>query len=347
MERRKADRPTVCKRTSLLFLLLSVLHLFLQMYSVGEQGLMGYCRRPSNWLEVVLQTVIVLHSVLRVRHCSAVMEAAELLQNQSYHAHVDVRLLATQEQVRDTHRKRRVKAGEICPHADWRSPLPPRMKTLTVMKASRTLAAPAAVFTRSLCSLFWPMISGLILLMALSSVGNLIFCQTSWVFSSLPHSLQTVLCHLWGFKSLKILLISGKDLIYKGATHLSSTTVWTSMVMGVVMSWVQITQRSHSRRDVFTLADLTGYIRWRLSVFTGLKTPTWSENHMETKTYYLEEFESLVDELLFRLCVLSSCHPLPPRAYCYRNNSPHIAPRLESSNVDSEVRLCLNIDIKI
>ncbi|XP_034038180.1 polycystic kidney disease 1 like 1-like [Thalassophryne amazonica] len=210
------------------------------------------------------------------------------------------------------------------------------MKTLTVMKASRTLAAPAAVFTRSLCSLFWPMISGLILLMALSSVGNLIFCQTSWVFSSLPHSLQTVLCHLWGFKSLKILLISGKDLIYKGATHLSSTTVWTSMVMGVVMSWVQITQRSHSRRDVFTLADLTGYIRWRLSVFTGLKTPTWSENHMETKTYYLEEFESLVDELLFRLCVLSSCHPLPPRAYCYRNNSPHIAPRLESSNVDSE-----------
>ncbi|XP_034038147.1 polycystic kidney disease 1 like 1-like [Thalassophryne amazonica] len=83
----------------LLFLLLSVLHLFLQMYSVGEQGLMGYCRRPSNWLEVVLQTVIVLHSVLRVRHCSAVMEAAELLHNQSYRAHVDVRLLATQEQM--------------------------------------------------------------------------------------------------------------------------------------------------------------------------------------------------------------------------------------------------------
>lgn len=36
----------------LLFLLLSLLQLCDQVYTVGQQGLMGYWRTPCNWLEV-------------------------------------------------------------------------------------------------------------------------------------------------------------------------------------------------------------------------------------------------------------------------------------------------------
>lgn len=38
----------------LLFLLLSLLQLCHQVYTVGQQGLMRYCRTPYNWLEVSL-----------------------------------------------------------------------------------------------------------------------------------------------------------------------------------------------------------------------------------------------------------------------------------------------------
>lgn len=36
----------------LLFLLLSLLQLFHQLYTIGQQGLMGYWTRPCSWLEV-------------------------------------------------------------------------------------------------------------------------------------------------------------------------------------------------------------------------------------------------------------------------------------------------------
>lgn len=58
------------------------------------------------------------------------------------------------------------------------------------------------------------------------------------------------------------------------------------------------------------------------------------------QTYYLEEFESLVDELLFRLNALSNSlhHTLPYKANRYREeDSSIISPRQEPSNLDTQV----------
>lgn len=59
-----------------------------------------------------------------------------------------------------------------------------------------------------------------------------------------------------------------------------------------------------------------------------------------SQTYYLEEFESLVDELLFRLNALSNSlhHTLPPKAHHCREDSPVISLLQEPSNMDSQVR---------
>lgn len=74
-----------------------------------------------------------------------------------------------------------------------------------------------------------PQISGVILMVALSCVGNLLFVQSSWAFSSLSRSLQTLLCRCWGLRTTRGLFLSGHDFLYRGVLHLSSV-VWTAVV---------------------------------------------------------------------------------------------------------------------
>nr|XP_046228097.1 polycystic kidney disease 1 like 1 [Scatophagus argus] len=303
----------------LTFLLLSLLQLCEQVYSVGQQGLRGYWSAPCNWLEVSLLTVTLVYYVYYISHSMTILEIVERLQSHSHRGHVDVSLLATWEQCIRTVR------GVVVFLLS--------MKSVTVLRMNKTLATSAALLSRSLFSLFWPTMSGLILVVALSCVGNLLFGQNSWGFSSLSRSLQTLLCHYWGPKSARGLHFSWGDLLYRGV--LSSTIVWTSVVTAVVSSLVRSAKRSQCRRNVFTLAQLVGYIRRRVSDFIGQHRRTWTENQAEGKTYYFEEFESLVDELLFRLNTLSNSlhHTLPPKVHRYREEG---SPVVEPSSRDTQ-----------
>ncbi|GLD54852.1 polycystic kidney disease 1 like 1-like protein [Lates japonicus] len=307
----------------LLFLLLSLLQLCHQMCAMRQQGLMGYWRTPCNWLEVTVLTVTLVYYIYYIYHSTIIMDVVELLQ--THRGHVDVSFLATWEQ--NIRSLRGVTLFLLT------------VKCVTVLRMNRTLATSATLLTSSLSSLFWPMISGLILLVALSCTGNLLFVQSSWAFSSIPHSLQTLLRHCWGLRPARDLLLSGHNVLYCGALYLSSTVVWTAVVIGVMSSLVRDAKRSQSRRDVFTVAELAGYIRRRISEFTGQREPTWVDNHVERRTYHLEEFESLVDELLFRLNALSNSlhHTLPPKTHHYMEADSPIASSIqELSSMDTQ-----------
>ncbi|XP_044196388.1 polycystic kidney disease 1 like 1-like [Thunnus albacares] len=308
----------------LLFLLLSLLHLCLQVYTAGQQGLMGYCRTPCNWLEVILLTVIMAYYVHYIYHSMVIMEVVELLQRHNHRGHVDVSPLATWEQY--IRALRGVMLFLLT------------MRCVSVLGVTRTSSTSATLFARSLSSLIWPMISGLILLVALSCAGNLLFVQSSWAFSSLPRSLQTLLCHYRGLRAVRGLLHSGHDFLYYRALYLSCTVVWTAVMIGAVSSLVRRAKRSQSRNDVLTMRELSSYIKLKVSEFTGQHKPTWTGNSVETRTYYLEEFESLVDELLFRLNALSNSlhHTLPPKVHFYREDSPVMSLIQEPSNMDSQ-----------
>ncbi|KAM9337218.1 polycystin-1-like protein 1 [Symphorus nematophorus] len=309
----------------LLFLLLSLLQLCDQVYTVGQQGLIGYWRTQRNWLEVSLLAVTLVYYIYYICHSIIILEVVELLQRHSHRGRIDVGLLATWEQcIRSL---RGITLFLLT------------MKCVTVLRVTRTLATSAALLSRSLSSLFWPMISGLILMVALSCVRNLLYAQSSWGLSSLSYSLQTLLCHYWGVRVVRELHFSWCDFLYNGVLYLSSSVVKTRVAIGVVSSLVRSAKRSQSRGNVFTAAELVGYIRRWVSDFTGLKKRAWIENHVEAKTYYFEEFESLVDELLFRLNALSNSlhHTLPPKALCHREeDSPVVSPIQEPSNIDTQ-----------
>ncbi|KAK5877459.1 hypothetical protein CesoFtcFv8_024961 [Champsocephalus esox] len=289
----------------LLFLVLSLLQLCRQVYAVGEQGLMGYWRTPCNWLEVSLLTVYLVYYMYYIYRSVIVLEVVELLHKHSYRGHVDVSLLATWEQcIRSL---RGVTLFLLT------------MKCVTVLRVTSS----DLLLTRSLCSLLWPTISCVILMVALSCAGNLLFVQSSSSFSSLSRSFRTLLRHCWGLGALRGLHRSERDLLYSGLLFLSSG-LRTAVVIGVMSSLVRRAKRSGGRGNVLTMAELSRYIRRKISEVTCQRRQAWTEHRVEGKTYYFEEFESLLDELLFRLSALSnSLHQtLPSKAHRYRKDSP-------------------------
>uniref|UniRef100_A0A3B4XJB1 Polycystin 1 like 1, transient receptor potential channel interacting n=1 Tax=Seriola lalandi dorsalis TaxID=1841481 RepID=A0A3B4XJB1_SERLL len=266
----------------LLFLLLSLLQLCHQVCTMRQQGLMGYWRTPCNWLEENL--------TLRLR--SPVV--SQITMWELKRSEVPVSDETVHVSLQDIRTLRGLTLFLLI------------IKCMTMLRVNRTLAIPVTLLTRSLSSLFWPTISGLILLVALSCAGNLLFVQSSWAFSSIPRSLQSLLCQYSGLRPARGLLLSGHHFLYSGAFYLSSTVVWTA----VRLTYLCI---PHFPKILLTL------------VF---------------QTYYLEEFESLVDELLFRLSALCNClhHTLPPKAHDYlEEESPITSPIQEPSNMDTKV----------
>uniref|UniRef100_A0AAQ4P3R6 Polycystic kidney disease 1b n=1 Tax=Gasterosteus aculeatus aculeatus TaxID=481459 RepID=A0AAQ4P3R6_GASAC len=306
----------------LLFLVLSLLQFWDHVYAIGQQGLTGYWRTPFNCLEVSLLTVSLLHYVYYIYHSVIILEVVELLQRHNYRGHVDVSLLATVEQNIRTLRGITV--------------LLLTTKAVTVLRVIGTSSSSATLLPQSLSSLFWPTILGLVLMVALSCVGSLLFVHRSWAFSSLPRSLQTLLCSCWGFRTPRGLRLPGCHVLYRGVLCLSSL-LWTAVVMGLVSSLVKRAKRSKNRGNVFTVAELADYIGRALFELIGKRRRAWHENPVDGKTYYFEEFESLVDELLFRLDAFSdSLHrTLPPKAHHHREEDSPVVPQ-GPSNMDTQ-----------
>ncbi|XP_047185896.1 polycystic kidney disease 1 like 1 isoform X3 [Scophthalmus maximus] len=307
----------------LIFLFMSLLQLCIQVCTARQQGLMGYWRTPCNWLEVALLTVSLVYYVYHIHHSIIIMDAVEQLHR--HRGHVEVSTLASWEQ------DIRTLSGVTL--------LLLATKCVTLLRVNRTVGFSATLLTRSLSSLMWPTVSGLILLVGLSCAGSLLFAQSSGAFSSILRSLQTLLSHHWGLRRARSLLLSGRDFLYGGTLYLSSSVVWTAVLIAVVSSSVRGAKRSQSRRDVFTAAELASYVRRRVFEFAGRRKPKWTDDHVESRMYYLEEFESLVDELLFRLTALSNGlhHTLPPKLHHYlEEHSPVTSPIQEPSNTDTK-----------
>ncbi|MEQ2307153.1 hypothetical protein AMECASPLE_015419, partial [Ameca splendens] len=241
----------VCK---LLFLLFSLLQPCNQVFAVAQQGLMGYWTRPCMWLDVSLLTVTLVCYACFIHHSTMIMEVVSLLQTQ-HRGHVDVSAVANWEQ------KIRTLWGVIF--------FLLTMKCVTVLKLSRTLSSSAAVLSQTLSSFFWPVVSGLILLLALSCSSNLLHAESSWAFSSIPRSLQTLLCHYRGPRVTKSALHAGQGFSHWAVLCLTTTAVWMTVITGAISLLVKTAKISQSRNFNFTTGELLCYLRMKVSEFTG------------------------------------------------------------------------------
>ncbi|XP_061569536.1 polycystin-1-like protein 1 [Cololabis saira] len=283
----------------LLFLLLSVLQLCHQVCAAAQQGLMGYWRRPCSWLEASL-LITTLVCYVSYTHRSTMI--AEVLQRR-HGGHVDVSVLAAWEQLLRSARGITVVLLSV--------------KCVIVLRVNRTLAPLATVLSQSFSRLFRPAISGLILAVALTCSGNLLHIQSSWALSAGPCSLLKLLCR------------------YRGLLSLTSA-FWTALAAGAMSSLVRKANRAQSRRSDLTAAEVLRFIG---KSFSGKQKQVGADYHEEGRTAVLEEAESLVDELLFRLNALSSSlhHTLPPKAHRYTEDDASVISNTpELSDMDAQ-----------
>uniref|UniRef100_A0AAX7URA9 Polycystic kidney disease 1b n=1 Tax=Astatotilapia calliptera TaxID=8154 RepID=A0AAX7URA9_ASTCA len=284
----------VCK---LLFLFLSLIQISCQVSSMGQQGLIGYWTTPCSWVEVGVPTATLVHYVCHIYHSAVIMSVAELLERNNHRGRVDVQICFPLQFLRTL---RGIMLFLLT------------IKCVAVLRVNRTFATPAKLLSRLFSSLLWPMISGVILLMASSCLGHLLHIQSSWAVSPIHVLLRTLPCVLYrGLRATsnnRGLLHSDCDVFTCGVLYLSAV-VWTAVV-------------HVSHNITFCLCG------WLLCFVLFCTFPFF-------QAYYLEECESLVDELLFRLNALSDSLHL--KAHRYRKESPVISPTPEPSNMDSQV----------
>ncbi|XP_015242082.1 PREDICTED: polycystic kidney disease protein 1-like 1 [Cyprinodon variegatus] len=297
----------------LLFLFLSLIQSCNQVSNIAQQGLTGCWRRPCMWLDVSLLAVTLICNVCYICRSTMTMEVVNLLQTQ-HRGHVDVSAVANWEQ------NIRTFLGVII--------FLLTMKCVAFLRMSRTFSSSAAVLSQMLSSLLWPMVSGLILLLAFSCSGYLLYAESS--FSSVPPSLQTLLCHYRWPRVTKSPLNSKWGLTHWAVLFLTTTAVWAAMILGVFSLLVKRAKRSQSRNVSFSTGDILCYMRRRVSEFTGRQRQARKAD--KRRIFVLDELESSVDELLSKLNVLSNSMHRTHRARCYREeDTPVISASPQSS----------------
>nr|XP_046146915.1 polycystic kidney disease 1 like 1 [Oncorhynchus gorbuscha] len=307
----------------LLFLLVSLVQLVLQICSAGEKGMLGYLRDPQSWLQASILLVTLVYYIYYIYQSILTLEVVDLLQRHDFRMHVDVSLLSIWEQ--HTHTLRGILLFLLV------------VRCLCLSGVNRTMAASVTLLRLAFSRLLWPMLSGVVLLVALSSVGNLLLLRRSWGSSSLPHSVFTLLslsrgqlgsrAHSLPVASQPHQLHSPNSLslsFYHGALCLTLTVAWTAVLTGIVSSLVRAAKLAGRRRCLLTLCDVVGYVRGRAAVLIGQRRQRWTDSHAHRRSFYLEEFESLVDELQFRLNAFSNSlhHTLHPKDIFSPTQSP-------------------------
>ncbi|XP_029110685.1 polycystic kidney disease protein 1-like 1 [Scleropages formosus] len=101
------------------------------------------------------------------------------------------------------------------------------------------------------------------------------------------------------------------------------------MMIGAISSLSKAARKVSRREDLVTLSEVAAHVRGRIHEFTGKRKPTRSVNHTLANNFYLEEFEALVDELLFRLDAVTDSphHTLPSEALGYEESERSLTPR--------------------
>ncbi|XP_061523045.1 polycystin-1-like protein 1 [Phycodurus eques] len=110
-------------------------------------------------------------------------------------------------------------------------------------------------------------------------------------------SLHTLFCNSSDHKAMGGLLRCERSFLSFRTVCLSCALVMTAVGSS------SGAKRRRSRKEACTLTELSGYVRRRVRELAGREGSM--RPAVESKTYYLEEFESLVDELMLRLTRLN------------------------------------------
>ncbi|XP_032895616.1 polycystic kidney disease protein 1-like 1 [Amblyraja radiata] len=282
----------------LLFLVLILLHLYFQVCRMTQRGVLSYWREPWNWLEVGLVVISIFYYVYYVFYFVLAVDIIDHLHSGYFKTFVDMSFISAWIKVK------RFLHGLLV--------FLLLIKSIHLLRVNKMMAPCVTMLRLSYSGLAVPVFCGIIVIIAYSCLGNLLFLSESYSFSTVVRAFQTLLMYFMGIGEMRTLSTLYKlnqisIAVYYGAFSFVMTVLWAGLFIGILISMAEEAKKSSRSKHLVTFTEVADYAREKIMTFTG-RNRHIEADYVSTRgnNFYLDEFENLMDELLFRLNALSN-----------------------------------------
>ncbi|XP_028823765.1 polycystic kidney disease 1 like 1 isoform X2 [Denticeps clupeoides] len=254
--------------SELLFLVVTLLQLYVQICSVCQKGFNVYWKDIRNWLEVTIICLTLLYYVGYMYNFTLKVDTIDSLLRENFKKFVDLEFVALWEQFTTA------LLGVIL--------FLTLVKFLFIFQMNKTMAYFVATFKNVSSKFFWSMVAGLIFVIAFSSMGNLLFHHSSHAFSSIFRSFKVVLNYSLGVRKPKAWpeLNWASITAFCGSLNVAVLTFWTAVVIGLLKSFAKIAKRTSRRKSLLSFSEVAAWITGKVFVIMGKRKRRVSSNSL-------------------------------------------------------------------
>ncbi|XP_012861456.1 polycystic kidney disease protein 1-like 1 [Echinops telfairi] len=285
----------------LLFLMLNMVHLCFQLFSMIEKGIFRYWKKISNWLEF---SVVGLSLAYYAASNHLVILAGGVINQfhkEFFQEFVDLRFIVSWNQ------RLRWLQGILLFLLIFKSICPLSTPKTMVYYSFLLCHSDSMAITQGL--------AGFLVVALHSHLHNLLLCSQFLPLRTFADSSHMLPVPFWGRSRRKASAFVKSDqwamAYYHGAICTVMTTLWLAMLRVSLMNLTR-KRNSFQNKYIVRLKDVTAYTWEKVLVFLGLERPRPEETQGdEHHTYYLDEFEDLLDVLLLKIDDLSNSLHIP------------------------------------
>ncbi|XP_073533023.1 polycystin-1-like protein 1 [Phyllobates terribilis] len=298
----------------LMYLGMALIYFYLQLNIMTQRGVRNYWQEPWNWVEASVIVLSLCYYSCQIYLFMLTVDITDHLQRGFFKEFINFSIVSA------------VDKWIRCLHGITLFLI--IIKFIKLLRFYKIMAPCVAVFQYSFSSSAFTVLIGFVFTMAYSSLGHLIFSSESYFFCSVLNSIQTIFIHLLGVRGIKHIQFLQNHMksihisttCFYGALFIAFTILWTGMLKGILTSVAKYSKKSQRSKHLVTFTELVSHARRLVLSIVGRQRQKNTDSICVTgSNYYLDEFEDLIDELMFRLNAISNSlhHSLPAKSQCY------------------------------
>nr|DBA24710.1 TPA: hypothetical protein GDO54_012332 [Pyxicephalus adspersus] len=202
------------------------------------------------------------------------------------------------------------------------------IKLLKILRCYRMMAPCIAKFHLACSSSPFIMIIGIVFMLCYSSLGHIIILSDHYPFTSVLQCIQTTFAQFLRFHGSKPIHFFNVQCKCKQAWVAGLYGIcfsfliisWTGMLKGVLTSVAKYSKKVHRNKHFVTFKEVISYTRGLIFLVVDRHRQKSTDRiSIAGNNFYFDEFEDLIDELLFRLNAISDSlhHSLPAKSHSY------------------------------
>ncbi|KAM8967024.1 polycystin-1-like protein 1 [Pelodytes ibericus] len=306
----------------MIFLGLALFNCYFQLTVMIQKGIKNYWKEHWNWIEICITGLTFCYFTNRIYRFMLAIDIIDALQKGFFREFINFSVIVAVEQL-----SRYLHGGILFFMI---------LKLIRLLHMFKVMTPWMNMFHHSLVNAPFIMLFGVICLLAYSSLGHLIFISKCYSFSSMFKSFHTVFILFLGVGGPK----HTTDSLQSSTKHSQASAmcfylgllilmalIWTGMSRGILITFAKDAKKTHRSKHYITFKEIISYARERMLTITGFQKPKSTDGiHESGNNFYLDEFEDLIDELLFRLNAISNSlhHSLPVKPHYYAEEEDEV-----------------------